>query len=238
MSSHTTHPLVGSYLSDLELLLHGIEPGERAEVLAGVREHLDGSLAPGADDASVRAVLAELGPPQAIADEAYAGRPAPSPRRTPALSRAWVPISVGVLLALALLTTITVIGAFSTYATSESGTYDAAGRAITTQHDVDFTGVGPSGILMALLASWLFWVPATVLSLASPLWSPRQKVALCLLTPAAVVVMALLPTIGWEALGTELGINLGSWTSLALVVVGGGLLLTHLCRAAARKVAS
>jgi uncharacterized membrane protein len=82
MSSHTTHPLVGSYLRDLELLLHGIEPGERAEVLAGVREHLDGSLAAGADDASVRAVLAELGPPQAIADEAYAGRPAPAAMRT------------------------------------------------------------------------------------------------------------------------------------------------------------
>jgi uncharacterized membrane protein len=84
MSPQTTHSLVDAYLHDLELLLHGIEPGERAEVLAGVREHLDGSLAPGADDASVRAVLAELGPPQAIADEAYAGRPGPPSHTTPA----------------------------------------------------------------------------------------------------------------------------------------------------------
>ena len=44
MSAHTTHPLVDAYLRDLELLLHGVEPGERAEVLAGVREHLDGRL--------------------------------------------------------------------------------------------------------------------------------------------------------------------------------------------------
>ena len=55
MSPRTTHPLVDAYLRDLELLLHGVEPGERAEVLAGVREHLDGSLTPGADDRAVRA---------------------------------------------------------------------------------------------------------------------------------------------------------------------------------------
>ncbi len=101
MSSHTTHPLVDSSLRDLELLLHGIEPGERAEVLAGVREHLDGSLAPGADDAAVRTVLTELGPPQAIADEAYAGRPAQVPTRA-APSR-WQPVTACAINALGLL---------------------------------------------------------------------------------------------------------------------------------------
>lgn len=238
MSPQTAHPLVGAYLHDLELLLHGVEPGERAEVLAGVREHLDGSLAPGADDAAVRAALDELGPPQAIADEAYAGRPAPSPRRPGALSRGWVPVTVGVLLGLALLATIMVVGTFSSYATSDSGTFDATGKAISSEHKVDFTGVGPSAILAALLLSWIFWVPATILALASPLWSRRQKVALCLLTPAAIAVMAVLPSVGWGVWGTELGINLGAWTSLALVVGGGGWLITHLCRAAARRTAS
>lgn len=78
MTSTITHPLVNAYLRDLELLLHGVEPGERAEVLGGVREHLDASLVPGASDDDVRTVLAELGPAHAVADEAYAGRPAPA----------------------------------------------------------------------------------------------------------------------------------------------------------------
>lgn len=76
MTSTLTHPLVSAYLRDLELLLHGVEPGERAEVLGGVREHLGASLIPGASDEDVRRSLAELGSPQSVADEAYAGRPA------------------------------------------------------------------------------------------------------------------------------------------------------------------
>ncbi|MFC7486499.1 HAAS signaling domain-containing protein [Knoellia sp. CPCC 206453] len=78
MSTPVAHPLVSAYLRDLELLLHGVEPGERAEVLAGVHEHLDASLAPAAADDDVRQSLAELGSPQSVADEAYAGRPAPA----------------------------------------------------------------------------------------------------------------------------------------------------------------
>ena len=78
MTSALSHPLVSAYLRDLELLLHGVEPGERAEVLAGVHEHLDTSLAPSASDEDVRRSLAELGSPQSVADEAYAGRPAPA----------------------------------------------------------------------------------------------------------------------------------------------------------------
>ena len=63
--------------SMLNRLLAGIDPGDRAEVMSGVREHLDTAL-PGSDpvtDDDVRAALAELGPPHAVADEAYAGRP-------------------------------------------------------------------------------------------------------------------------------------------------------------------
>lgn len=50
MTSMLTHPLITACLRDPELLLHGVEPGERAEVLAGVHEHLDASLATGASD--------------------------------------------------------------------------------------------------------------------------------------------------------------------------------------------
>lgn len=240
MSPQITHPLVDSYLRDLELLLHGVEPGERAEVLAGVHEHLDGSLAPGADDSAVRAALAELGPPQAIADEAYAGRPpAPpaSPPRPGAMSRPWVPVTVGVLLGLALLAGILIIGGLAAYTVSESSSSDGV-STVTYDPEVSFAGPGPGGVLIGLLATWVFWVPATVLTLASPLWTTRQKVTLCLLTPLAMVLLIALPTIGWESSHTELGINVGSGLSLALVVLGGGWLLTRLCRAAARRAAT
>ncbi len=79
MTTPLAHPLVSAYLRDLEMLLHGVEPGERAEVLAGVREHLDASLAPGASDDAVRRSLAELGSAHSVADEAYAGRPPAAP---------------------------------------------------------------------------------------------------------------------------------------------------------------
>ena len=87
MTSAVTHPLEKAYLRDLELLLHGVDASERAEVLAGVHEHLDATLPPGSSIDDVRGVLAELGSPQSVADEAYAGRsshahahaPAPAP---------------------------------------------------------------------------------------------------------------------------------------------------------------
>lgn len=113
MTTPVAHPLVSAYLRDLELLLHGVEPGERAEVLGGVREHLDASLVPGATDDDVRAVLAELGSPHSVADEAYAGRPAPAlfapsrPRPSPWLAHVACFINgVG----LALLTLVVVLG--------------------------------------------------------------------------------------------------------------------------------
>lgn len=73
MTTQVAHPLVSAYLRDLELLLHGVASGERAEVLSGVRQHRDASLVPGASDEDVRAVLAELGPAHSVAQEAYAG---------------------------------------------------------------------------------------------------------------------------------------------------------------------
>ena len=84
MTPGTTHPLVAAYLEELDGLLAGIEPRERADVMLGVREHLDGALgATGGTDQEVREALAELGPPQLVANEAYAGRQ-PATAATPA----------------------------------------------------------------------------------------------------------------------------------------------------------
>ena len=93
MTPGTTHPLVAAYLEELDGLLAGIEPRERADVMLGVREHLDGALgATGGTDQEVREALAELGPPQLVANEAYAGRQpatAATPGPTPVMARSW-----------------------------------------------------------------------------------------------------------------------------------------------------
>ncbi len=163
MSPQTTHPLVDAYLRDLELLLHGVEPGERAEVLAGVREHLDGRLGreATAPDEDVRQALSELGPPQAIADEAYAGRPtpppsSPQPRGTPARWQAVVATAINALglVFAALLMTLSI-------------------------HPAEL-----------LVFGWFYalpWLAGFILAVRSPTWSAREKAASALLFPATLV---------------------------------------------------
>ncbi|WP_159620161.1 HAAS signaling domain-containing protein [Ruania rhizosphaerae] len=67
------------YQDDLARLLAALEPAERAEVLDGVREHIEGALAevPGeASEADVNRILADLGSPGQVAEAALADRPA------------------------------------------------------------------------------------------------------------------------------------------------------------------
>lgn len=63
----TKHPLVEAYLADLDRALRGTDPRERAETLAAIAEHIDDALAGDTDSASVRRVLSDLGPVEAIA---------------------------------------------------------------------------------------------------------------------------------------------------------------------------
>ncbi len=71
---------VATYLDDLARMLSDIDPGERDEVLAGIREHLDAEIGSGdGGDAAVQAALLRLGPPERVAAEARAGQPAQAP---------------------------------------------------------------------------------------------------------------------------------------------------------------
>lgn len=58
-----THPLAVAWLERVERLAADLAPGERAELLQDLREHLDVALDPGADGADVGAVLDRLGDP-------------------------------------------------------------------------------------------------------------------------------------------------------------------------------
>ena len=230
----TTHPLVASYLQYLDQLLAGIHPGDRAEVMAGVREHLDTAL-PGSDpvtDDDVRAALAELGPPHAVADEAYAGRPPatppPAPRVGP-MSRVWVPVLVVILQVIALLFVLIIIGGMSAVVTTTvNGATDPA--------SAELTGSPLLGSMAAIMSTLPLWATIALLVGLSPLWVGREKAAVAALVPGAALLMGILPLIGYGLVGVN-GVYAGTWIAVALILFGGGWLMTRLTRRAAARAA-
>lgn len=119
---------VTAYLDDLARMLAGADPVLRAEVLGGVREHIDAALADGpggGTPARVDAVLLELGPPERIAAAALGDDPsspgrAPAPPRPAALDRSWVPPVVGLLLLFTAGIYLLVLGALAMFTVTET----------------------------------------------------------------------------------------------------------------------
>ncbi|WP_265522685.1 HAAS signaling domain-containing protein [Oerskovia flava] len=107
-TSPATHA-VDAYLDELARMLAHADPVERADVLGGVREHVDARLAElgrPPTEADVTAVLTALGPPEQVAGEASAGAPAPfAPRRKRpgTLTGTWVPLVTTLALFLGFL---------------------------------------------------------------------------------------------------------------------------------------
>ncbi|MCK0112193.1 hypothetical protein MWU75_08595 [Ornithinimicrobium sp. F0845] len=242
----TQHPFVNQYLDDLARMLDHLPPGDRAELLAGVREHIEAGLAerPGATDSDVSQVLAELGPPEAVAREAYeegwgsaqqanpyAGHsPQPAPARVPISDRAWVPVVVALLQVLALLGVLLSVAGAGVYMTTEVSGSD--GETVRT---VDYH-LGST--LMATIASAVLvlplWIGVALLVGNSRLWTARQKVVHLLLLPATCLVVGLASDLGWLLAG-ERGLNISSVAALLLAVVGGGWLVVRLTVAGRRR---
>ena len=107
-------------------------------------------------------MLDELGPPQAIADEAYAGRPTPvASRTTPAR---WQAVTACGLNALGLL----LLGFTGFYA------------------------MGPVNVVEAGFLFALPWCATFVLSLLAQNWTPRQRLTSALFYPAVLCAMGAL----------------------------------------------
>lgn len=87
------HPLVRSYLRDLDLALAALPAAQARELTEQITAHLDDALRPGSGDQEVAAVLRQLGSPADLAAEA-AGPTAPGPPGTrPAVTarlRTWL----------------------------------------------------------------------------------------------------------------------------------------------------
>ena len=239
MTPGTTHPLVSAYLEELEGLLGGIDPRERSDVMLGVREHLDGALgSAAAGDQEVREALAELGPPQLVADETYAGRPPTTGVQTgnaPVMARTWVPVVVAILTAVAVLLTILVVSTMGgTVSSSSSSSGDVNGVAAQVQTREELTGSPLIASLVALLVTLPLWTTVAVLVGISPLWVRREKLVAVLLIPGAALLMGLLPQVGWWLIGAK-GVYGGAWTALILVLLGGGTILARSTRKAAAR---
>lgn len=207
MTSALSHPLVSAYLRDLELLLRGVEPGERAEVLAGVHEHLDASMAPGASDDQVRRSLAELVSPQSVADEAYAGRPAPASAAPPqSRPNPWPAQIANVinglsLLLLALLTLLRVMGS-----------------GATAPHSIEWIFFGATFAIP--------WLLLVVLTSFTDAWGSGDKVRSILLYPMTLVTLAVATWLVGLAQFDVLGV-----LAALLVLAGGVWILIRLIRA-------
>ena len=224
----TEHPLWISYEQDLRNLLGDLDPGERAEVLAGVREHVHASLADathiGTDD--IQAVLDELGPPEAVAQEAYADhRPASGSSRrraSPSLARPWVPVVITlpqILGLLALLLLSFSWGAFTVVETS--GPSGVVSRAVT------YAGSALPLLVASMMSVLPMWIPVFVLAVISDLWGRRHTFMHILLLPGSAVLLAVTPDLAW-VLGGEAGLQIGAWASMALVLLGSAWVLWHL----------
>ena len=151
------------------MLLRGLSPTERANVMEGIRAESAGQLAPLGDDPTdeqVGAALARLGSPRSIADQVYAGRSeavhprqAIAPGNSDALAEGWVPVVVAAM-GVAALAVILVLAV--TLAPGATGKW----------------------VLFA-------WVAIVLLVSLSPLWSRGEKVLLIALVPVGWALVAV-----------------------------------------------
>lgn len=172
------------YQDDLARLLAALEPAERAEVLDGVREHIDAALAELDDeptDADVNRILGQLGSPGAVAEAAFAMREGPfrpdghnsSLTQTPVsrdrLMSWWVPplamvlILIGFTLSVAFTPFLLLIAGLVILMASGLWTESEKKRALVA------IGVGLVGFL---LRPWVYGTNAAILgqSLGSALY--------------------------------------------------------------------
>lgn len=247
------HQLIANYLDELSALLAGIDPAERAEVVEGVREHIDSALE-GTDvtEADLRVALAEVGPAQAVADEAYAGRqqPAPPAARAPITSHVWLPVVTAALEGVAVLlvlmsAAVAASGVMTTSSSTSSSSSGQVSRSVagggpsvataTTVSESSFDGSrAVVGALGGFFVAFPFWLVLAILVGLSALWVGREKVALIAVVPACALAFAVLPELCYLAFGIN-GAYTGAWLALAVCVLGGGALVGVLVRRACRR---
>lgn len=170
MNSSDTH--VRTYLDDLARMLTDLDPGERDDVLAGIREHLDATLAEHPDDpGAVDAALLRLGPPERIAAEARAEHP---PAAVTATRRRHHPVwgLVGVVASMVAILPVLVV--------------PIGQRIAYVTYDPEAMTVWPSGLELAVLLAPL-WILSIVALLLADRLPDATRSRLATLGPLALI---------------------------------------------------
>lgn len=194
---------VETYLDDLARMLADLEPGERDDVLAGIREHLDATLAEHADDpAAVNAALLRLGPPEQVAAEARGGSaPAARPSHHPGWGIAAVALTMIAVLPVLVVPT--------------------AQRLVHLTRGAEAMAAWPVGleILALLMPVWLASVVAVLLADRLP---NATRSRLATLGPVAAVASAS-TSLWWEPEVLSSVVTVGLLVTIAVVAVRAGL---------------
>ncbi len=176
---------VSSYLDDLARMLTDLDPADRDEVLAGVREHLDATLAEHPDDpAAVDAALLRLGPPEQVAAQARADlAPTAHPSATaPALPPLPAPPTPGLARTAVFLVMLSCL--------------PAALLLVADRLTVVFApsgGMFGASLVPFLAGSVLFWpwLAGVVCTLIARGFTTRTRIALVAAGPVTTAVVAL-----------------------------------------------
>lgn len=202
---------VATYLDDLARMLADLEPGDRDEVLAGIREHLDATLAEHPEDpAAVDAALLRLGAAEQVAAEAQArlpapGRPVPVPLTAATVGhRARARIAGLCSLSLLGLPVVTALA---------SGIASATAGALSDREPVGMFVAHPSEALILLPLLFLPWLVAVAVAVVGPDLSGRTTAILVLLGPATsfgVLITTLLGGPGLVVLGLVVAVLVGA----------------------------
>lgn len=106
-------------------------------------------------------------------------------------------------------------------------TLEFMGETGSATTSVDYTPMWLQSAAAGLAVMFPIWIPVVVLVAISSLWNRRQKNAHILLLPMVVVLIALLPDLGWLIAG-EPGLNAAAWLGIAASIQGGGWVLFRL----------
>ncbi|MGL5910065.1 MAG: HAAS signaling domain-containing protein [Phycicoccus sp.] len=181
---NTVDARIGSYLDDLARMLTDLDPAERDDVLAGVREHLDAVVVESAGDPrAVDDALLRLGPPERVAAEARFGSRPAIEAVAPGVRRLRWSRAAGVLsLALAVLPVLTTLSTWVAELPADGVDQGWPDSVALLAH--------PSEALILALLLFPLWVVGLTVVLTGPGLRPRTKASLAAVGPTTAVLSA------------------------------------------------
>lgn len=175
---------VSRYLQDVARMLGDVDPAYRAEVLAGVHDHLEAALGPVPwREADVRQALDQLGPPEEIAVAALDDGQRQVEVRPAFTARSWVPPVAVTTMAIGLLGTLFLFS-------NSYGFYPGVNGQEFVSLPEPFSFLRGFLWLLLVPTTWLVIVGALLVTI-SPLYGTVDRLASWLAVPWTAAVFKL-----------------------------------------------